>query len=340
MNICGGNMRNTYGDMKLTKVSNGAYGILRLNRNRLPTATNLMVLRGRSTLVFTNLLTGCTDSLVVNAACVTPQRIENTLLKGKSDTLYLDTHELIGSQFKIRTLQNGSDRYVHFTNVAGTVGISRQTMNIGTDDITYVVTDEYGISDTTYLITHVTEAAFRTQRPIASDDDAETSKGKAVYVNVMANDTLFTNNATVTIITEPKRGTAIVMSDFSVLYTPNPNCNSASPDVFRYILCNQAGCDTATVAVTVACDKLKICTGFSPNNDGVNDYFIIEGVENHPKNNLTIYNRWGISILDVKSYKNDWGGTWNGQVVPDGTYFYLFNDGEGKQQTGYIQIQR
>jgi gliding motility-associated-like protein len=299
-----------------------------------------MVLRGRSTLAFTNLLTGCTDSLVVNAACVTPQRIENTLLKGKLDTLYLDTRELIGSQFKIRTLQNGSDRYVHFTNVAGTVGISRQTMNVGTDDITYVVTDEYGISDTTYLITHVTEAAFRTQRPVALDDTAETSKLKAIYLNVMTNDTLFTNNATMTIITEPKRGTAIVMPDLSVLYTPNPDCNTTSSDVFRYILCNQAGCDTATVAVTVACDKLKICNGFSPNNDGVNDYFIIEGVENYPKNVLTIYNRWGTSILDVKGYKNDWSSTWNGQVVPDGTYFYLFNDGEGNQQTGYIQIQR
>lgn len=333
-------MQNTYGDMKLAKVSNGAYGILRLNRNRLPTATNLMVLRGRSTLVFTNLLTGCTDSLVVNAACVTPQRIENTLLKGKTDTFYLDTHELLGTQFSIKTLQNSSDRYVHFTNMAGTVGISRQTMNVGTDDITYVVTDEYGISDTTYLITHVTEAAFKTQRPIAVDDTAETSKAKAVYVDIMTNDTLFTNNATVTIITEPKRGTAIVMPDLSVLYTPNPNCNTTAPDVFRYILCNQAGCDTATVAVTIACDKLKLCNGFSPNNDGVNDYFIIEGVENYPKNTLTIYNRWGTSILNVKGYKNEWGGTWNGQVVPDGTYFYLFNDGEGNQQTGYIQIQR
>jgi gliding motility-associated-like protein len=107
-----------------------------------------------------------------------------------------------------------------------------------------------------------------------------------------------------------------------------------------YKICNQAGCDTATVEVMVTCDQIKIFSGFSPNNDGVNDFFVIEGAETFAKNTLTIYNRWGTAVLDTKGYKNDWGGTWDGKAVPDGTYFYIFNDGEGNKMSGYIQIQR
>ena len=113
------------------------------------------------------------------------------------------------------------------------------------------------------------------------------------------------------------------------------------PDHFTYSVCNPLGCDTATVTVYVFCDKINIFTGFSPNGDHVNDTFTIDGLVNFPNNNLSIFNRWGNRVYFKERYDNSWDGTWNdGQNLPDGTYFYLFSDGEGHSYSGYVQMQR
>jgi gliding motility-associated-like protein len=340
-NVVGGNLRNTYSSMNLTTVSNSAINTVALNQGFSYRSTSVSVLRGHSTLIFTNLFSGCSDSVVINAACITPQRIETTMLKGKVDTLCLDTRQLLGTRYRIQTLTSSTGRFVNYSNLAGTTCVNRAAINIGTEYITYTVSDEYGMTDTIYVTTHVTESALLARRPYALDDRANTTKAKPVYIDVITNDSIFTNRGTITIIKEPKRGTAVVMPDFRILYTPNADyCNTTKPDTLTYTICNQAGCDTATVQVMVVCDKIKVFNGFSPNNDGVNDFFVIEGAETFSKNTLTVYNRWGTAVLDTKGYKNDWGGNWDGKSVPDGTYFYIFNDGEGNQISGYIQIQR
>ena len=52
---------------------------------------------------------------------------------------------------------------------------------------------------------------------------------------------------------------------------------------------------------------LIIYNTFTPNNDGVNDTFVIEGLESKP-NTLHIYNRWGAKVYSAKNYQNDWNG--------------------------------
>lgn len=75
---------------------------------------------------------------------------------------------------------------------------------------------------------------------------------------------------------------------------------------------------------------LTIYNEFSPNNDGKNDYFKIECIENYPNNTLRIYNRWGQLVYEKSGYDNSWNGLSNrksgmikkGEVLPKGTYFY------------------
>jgi gliding motility-associated-like protein len=72
--------------------------------------------------------------------------------------------------------------------------------------------------------------------------------------------------------------------------------------------------------------------GFSPNGDGVNDAFKINGLKDTELNELIIFNRWGGVVYASEDYKNDWIGQSNqgivaigaGQGLPDGTYFYCF----------------
>lgn len=62
---------------------------------------------------------------------------------------------------------------------------------------------------------------------------------------------------------------------------------------------------------------------FTPNGDGVNDYWYIQDIQNYPENEVFIFNIYGQQLYDQKNYTNDWGGTYNGKELPDGTYYYV-----------------
>ncbi|MEA5460979.1 SdrD B-like domain-containing protein [Arcicella sp. LKC2W] len=81
----------------------------------------------------------------------------------------------------------------------------------------------------------------------------------------------------------------------------------------------------------VILSELFIPQGFSPNGDGTNDKFVIQGVNKATeKVELIIFNRWGGVVYASQDYENDWAGAANqgvkvvgdGQGLPDGTYFY------------------
>ncbi|MDP3929972.1 MAG: gliding motility-associated C-terminal domain-containing protein [Bacteroidota bacterium] len=80
---------------------------------------------------------------------------------------------------------------------------------------------------------------------------------------------------------------------------------------------------------------LFIPEGFSPNLDGINDVFVVRGIENYPANSIKIYNRWGQQVFEASPYTNTWEGkfqsglTVGGDKLPVGTYFYLLDLGNG-----------
>ena len=339
LTILGGDHNKIYSGMKLTRIANGSYGIMELNTNIIPMGTVMDIPRGHSTIVFINRNTGCADTLTINAACLTPQYIESAIYVGDKDTFCIATNELIGTRYRISKLVPSTNNFARFTDVSGTTCVSRTGLIPGVEKATYVISDEFGMNDTTYVTTHVFVRYI--PRPKANPDTASTIKAKPVLIDVLSNDSLNANNWTLTITTNPKHGQAIVTADMRIIYIPDIDyCNSRVADVFTYSLCTLGGCDTTKVEVIVSCDKIKIYNGFSPNNDGINDVFVIEGIEKFPNNTLSVFNRWGNEVMKTKGYKNDWDGTWNNQILPDGTYFYIFEDGEGNKTVGYVQIMR
>lgn len=87
-------------------------------------------------------------------------------------------------------------------------------------------------------------------------------------------------------------------------------------------------------------DTLEVFNGFSPNGDGKNDVFTIKNIEKFPDNKLYIFNRWGNRVYFEEKYLNTWEGTWENKPLPDGTYFYIIEDGKGKTYSGYLVIYR
>jgi gliding motility-associated-like protein len=88
---------------------------------------------------------------------------------------------------------------------------------------------------------------------------------------------------------------------------------------------------------------LLVAEGISPNGDGVNDTWVIQGIEFHPNAQIYVYNRSGEVVFStLNGYNNDWRGDWNetGRTLPSAPYFYtLDRDADGKiDDHGWIYI--
>lgn len=64
-------------------------------------------------------------------------------------------------------------------------------------------------------------------------------------------------------------------------------------------------------------------SAFSPNGDGLNDFFNLEGFDYVEDFTLKMFNRWGEEIFSTTDFKRGWDGTYMGLPVPQGTYIYL-----------------
>ena len=76
----------------------------------------------------------------------------------------------------------------------------------------------------------------------------------------------------------------------------------------------------------------------TPNNDGDNDTFEIQGLGKFVSNEIVIFNRYGDHVFETENYQNDWD-------APDqtsGTYFYVLSakdkDGNDHEFKGWIQV--
>ncbi len=88
-------------------------------------------------------------------------------------------------------------------------------------------------------------------------------------------------------------------------------------------------------------DDFHAPNAFTPNADGDNDTWVIDDLYFYPDNVLMVFNRWGKTVYEANSYQNDWDGTWNGKDLPEGTYYYVIDLGEGfKTVKGFVTLYR
>jgi len=85
---------------------------------------------------------------------------------------------------------------------------------------------------------------------------------------------------------------------------------------------------------------ISIPTAISPNGDGANDVWNITGLQDYPEAIVEIYNRWGSLIYNATDYQNDWDGTYNGNNVPAGVYYFIVKVSDDEVYTGSLTVLR
>jgi gliding motility-associated-like protein len=100
--------------------------------------------------------------------------------------------------------------------------------------------------------------------------------------------------------------------------------------------------DSIRIAVTPCSDFEPIFpTLITPNGDGKNDLFVVHNLEKiYPSCQMTIFNRWGSVVFESTGYAMPWDGTFKGEKLPMGAYFFKLelNDGNNTIYNGPISI--
>ena len=257
----------------------------------------------------------------------------------QSGTYCPDTTQLYGVINSITNICDSlSGNNVEFEVIDSTFCIDFIPLTLGTDTACIVICDDLGTCDTTiYILTVINPI----DTIIAVDDDTITYTINPITIDIFANDTFDPDFLIFGIITGVSHGTLVNNPDGSFTYLAEAGfCGDI--DSFTYFISNGTISDTATVTIEVLCDEIFVFNGFSPNNDGVNETLEIQGINNFPNNVVSIFNRWGNRVYFRESYTNDdpWIGNFEGKDLPDGTYFYIVDDGEGAKYTGWLQIRR
>ncbi len=115
---------------------------------------------------------------------------------------------------------------------------------------------------------------------------------------------------------------------------------SVGDNIFMWTVTNDI-CPPALDSVTIKVNDLIPPSLLTPNMDGKNDYFILEGVANSENTELMIFDRWGVQVYKNENYDNSWNGVdFNGKPLPDDTYFYSIKTYYGSFVKGFIVIRK
>lgn len=169
--------------------------------------------------------------------------------------------------------------------------------------------------------------------PIAVTDTLSVLRHTVSKFNILAND-YDIEGGSILLTLQPKlqakHGQAVLSSDGFVTYTSDRYYRGM--DSLVYEICDDGspvGCSQATVLIQISDLPLRIYEGVSPNGDGINDYWRMDGIDYYPENSVRVFDRYNNLVYEMSNYNNEdrvWRGEANRGItrgkLPDGVYFY------------------
>lgn len=199
--------------------------------------------------------------------------------------------------------------------------------NVDTYDVSLIVTSNYGCSDTashSITINRAPVVDLRLSDGTAVAPDAELKMPKGSSLTFKVDSPYDSLKWTGGIQTETFRVINAGFFDVTIFYQGCANSR------FFSIVETDGPIDPTTDGV------MNLIT---PNGDGFNDLWLIDLAKLRPAK-VAVYSRAGRQVYSSNDYNNDWGGTYNGNHLPEGTYYYLIEGGNGEVIKGPISILR
>ena len=146
------------------------------------------------------------------------------------------------------------------------------------------------------------------------------------------------------------RSAAATGTNLQYLWTPStflndptflkPKCVEPKFDILYTLAVTAPGGCTTTDQMFV--DVLKIPwipNTFTPNNDNINDFWVIQYLDEYINNHVQVFTRTGQLVFESRGIYKPWNGTYKGKPLPVDTYYYIIEPGSGRENfTGFVTI--
>lgn len=266
------------------------------------------------------------------------------------------TYTIIGNMLDASATDNDRIKSITYLLSGATVGtgssLNGVTLNIGETNIKWTATDNSGNSSYCLLKVTVLDSNLP---PKSTNDEFTVDEGIELSGDVRANDsdlTVSKDMLKVGLVESTTHGKLILKDDGTFTYLPDKDF--IGNDHFTYLICTVEGAPLCSFAeVTISVVKNENCAiivpdSFSPDGDGINDYFKIRCIYNYPEATLKIFTRSGIKVYEQKNYGNTdfWGDDqdawWNGRSdnkwnvggtkLASSTYIYVLELEKGNKE--------
>ncbi len=182
------------------------------------------------------------------------------------------------------------------------------------------------------------------ETPDVNDDSYSLSYGQSVTLNVEDNDAALPLDYSINFDFDDEDG-KLLINESETIFVPDLKITG---DIFlEYEICAVECpdlCDEGNITINVSYEDACIVPSIiTPNRDGINDYFVIPCLNSgfFPDNEVKIFNQWGDEVFSASPYENDWEGTYAGDELPVGTYYYIVDVGNEREiMTGFVVIKR
>lgn len=210
------------------------------------------------------------------------------------------------------------NNYLYEWQLNGTT-ISQNTFAIDINETgiyTVTITDPNGCSNTRDITVIPSEIALITDIDVVGIDNSNTItvtvNGSGIYEYALNNE-----NAT---------------------YQDSNIFNNISPGFHTVFVRDKNGCGTVSELFSV----LGFPKFFTPNGDGQNDFWQLDGInfQLYPGLIVSIYNRFGKLILQQNANSSGWDGKYNGSRLPNTDYWFTANFRDGRTFTGHFALKR
>jgi len=291
----------------------------------------------------------CESNRTIVTATINPIPTPPTTTGGSacgSSAVTLNASGGAAGQYRWYTLATGGTAITGETNSSYTTPV----LSITT---TYFVAINDGTceSSRTPVTANLAAQGCNNEPPIIQPVPVSTQIGGLITLNLLELISDIDDNidfSTLAIVSQPSSGaSAIIDGDFNLIIDYNGISFTGIENITLRVCDIFAACTDEVFSIEVIGD-FEIYTGVSPNNDGKNDLFIIQYIDQLPEtkiNKVSILNRWGSVVFEVSNYNNTTnvfrGLSTNGSELPTGTYFYKIEFASGrKTETGYLTLKR